>query len=197
MVRQAPPDAPAPRPVEYTLTRKLSAVAAIILLYTAATPFSPIVWITTEVEGSFFLDRLIAGTILFGALYFQWRIAATTSNVVISLPTGGGTTIRDGNIARHNDGIAFLYEPTEYWKYLGAEALLLLYAQFGDNEIYRRLIVSGVLAPLWAVGWFVTPERIKREGWEHLKRIWFWIALDEIMRVGTRGSHAATRRRRW
>lgn len=188
MVRQAEPGGPPPpRPVEHTLLKKLSAVFSIILLYSAATPFSPVVWVTTAVEGSFLLDRLCAGAILFGALYFQWRISAVTSPIVIFIPTGQGTIIRDGNITRHNNGIAWLYDPIDYWKYLGLEVLVLLYAELGENEIHRRIAVCCILAPLWAIGWFATPSSTKIHAWEQLKQIWFWIALDEIVRGGARG----------
>jgi hypothetical protein len=204
MVKMAAPEAarPAASPgasgaaVQSTTLRKASAVAMIILLYSAASPFNPISWLTYDLEGSFFLDRLVAGAVLFAALYFQWRIAAQTSPVAICLPTGSRQTIRNGAIVTTGSGeLVFLYNPVEYWKYVGIEAALLGVAEFGGSEILRRCLVSGVLAGLWAVGWFVTPERIKKEGWEHLKRIWFWIALDEVMRVGSRrgGSH----RRRW
>lgn len=77
---------------------------------------------------------------------------------------------------------------------MGIEAAMLGLAEFGKVELVRRGMVSGVIAALWAVGWFVTPDSVKREGWEYVKRIWFWIALDEIMRIGSRG---AGRRRRW
>ena len=68
-------------------------------------------------------------------------------------------------------------------------------AEFGGVEFVRRGLVGSVILLLWAVGWFVTPDRIKREAWEHIKRIWFWIALDEIIRIGSGGYGG--RRRRW
>jgi hypothetical protein len=184
-----------PKFTQSTALRKASAIGMIILLYTAATPFSPIVWLTTELEGSFFLDRLLAGVLLFSALYFQWRISKQEFPVAICLPTSTGRqTISNGNITQTSSEFVWLYRPTEYWKYVGTEAAMLGVAEFGNVEIVRRGVVSGVIAVLWAVGWFVTPESVKREGWEYVKRIWFWIALDEIMRIGSRG---AGRRSRW
>jgi hypothetical protein len=197
MVKRAEPqDAPSSGPtlVQSTFLRKASAVGMIILLYTAATPFSPVAWLTSGFEGSFFFDRLVAGALLFAALYYQWRIAGQTSPVAIYLPTGGRTTISNGNISKSSGDLVWLYRPTEYWTYVGVEAAMLAVAEFSDIETLRRTLVSLVILALWAVGWFVTPERVKREGWEYLKRIWFWIALDEIMRVGSRGMG---RRRRW
>jgi len=195
MVQRAEPQearSSGPALIKSTALRKASAVAMIILLYTAATPFSPIAWLTFDIEGSFFFDRLLAGAILFAAIYFQWRIASQTYPVAICLPTG--TTISNGGIRNNGGDVLWLYRPTEHWKYAAAEAAMLAVAQWGRVELLRKALVSVVIVALWAVGWFVTPERIKREGWEHLKRIWFWIALDEIMRVGSRG---AGRRRRW
>jgi hypothetical protein len=74
---------------------------------------------------------------------------------------------------------------------------MLAVAEFGGVESLRWALVGVVILALWAVGWYVTPERIKKEGWDILKRIWFWIALDEIMRVGSRGYGGYGRRRRW
>jgi hypothetical protein len=166
----------------------------IIFLYTTATPFSPIAWLTSEIEGSFFLDRLVAGALLFAALYFQWRISSQTYPVAIYLPTGDRQTISNGNISNTSGDLVWLYRPSEYWKYVGAEAAMLAVAEFSNVENLRRGLVSVVILALWAVGWFVTPERVKSEGWEYLKRIWFWIALDEIMRVGSRGPSRRWRR---
>lgn len=74
------------------------------------------------------------------------------------------------------------------------EGIGLMVAEWTGVEYIRRGVLSGVIAALWVVGWSVTPESTKREGWEYLKRFWFWIALDEIMKVG-RGSGNMGRRR--
>ena len=92
--------------------------------------------------------------------------------------------------------MVFIYKPVEYWIYVGIEAALLGVAEFAGHEIWRRGLVSVVVAALWSVGWSVTPERIKKEAWEYVKSIWFWIALDEVMRVGM-GRMGGGRRRRW
>jgi hypothetical protein len=170
----------------------------IILLYTAATPFSPVAWLTSEMEGAMLFDRLVAGALLFAALYFQWRVAAQTAPVAICIPTGGGSSgarVSGGRLAQsaRAEGFAWLYRPSEYWTYVGVEAAMLVLAEFGGFEVVRRGLVSVVILGLWAVGWFVTPEHIKREGWSYLKQLWFWIALDEVMRVG----QGRSRRRRF
>lgn len=197
MVRRA--DAPegrsSPNVIQSTIVRKASAVGMIILLYTAAMPFTPVTWLTTGLEGSFLLDRLLAGALLFAALYFQWQIAAQTFPVAICIPTGARQTVSNGKLSTSSGEFLWLYQPTEYWKYVGAEAVALAVAEYCGYEILRRALVIGVIAALWAVGWFVTPERVKSEGWQYLKRVWFWIALDEIFRIGMGGGRA--RRRRW
>ncbi|KAI9641248.1 hypothetical protein NHQ30_010048 [Ciborinia camelliae] len=175
--------------------RKFSAVAMIILLYTTATPFSPIAWVTSGLEGSLFLDRLLAGALLFAAMYFQWRIAVQTYPAAIILPTGSRTMISNGNLVQTNGDVIWIYQPSKYWKYAVIEGLGLMVAEWAGVEHIRRGVVSMVIAALWIVGWSVTPESTKREGWEYLKKIWFWIALDEIMRVGRGGG--GVRRRRW
>jgi hypothetical protein len=185
--------------IENTIFRKLGAVAMILLLYTAATPFSPIGWIATDLSGAYMLDRLFAGALLFSALYFQWRMACQLAPIAIILPFGSGQTIRNGQLVAGTD-FGFVYRPVEYWKYIGVEAAILALAEFGGQEILRRALVSGVIAGLWAVGWTVTPDSVKQRGWEYLKQIWFWIALDEIMRVGLGSGRGGARRggaRRW
>ncbi|KAM0157222.1 hypothetical protein ACHAQE_006022 [Botrytis cinerea] len=175
--------------------RKFSAVAMIILLYTTATPFSPIAWLTSSIEGSLFLDRLLAGALLFAAMYFQWQVAVQTYPVAIVLPTGNRTMISNGKIVQSTGDVVWVYEPSKYWQYVLMEGLGLIAVERAGVELIRRGVVSVVIAALWIVGWSVTPERTKRQGWEYLKKFWFWIALDEMMRVGRGGS--GMRRRRW
>lgn len=174
--------------------RKCSAVALILLLYTAATPFSPIAWLTSSIEGSLFLDRLLAGALLVAAMYFQWRIAVQTYPVAITLPTGNRRMVQNGKLVQTNGDVIWVYEPSKYWKYVIIEGLGLMAGEWAGVEVIRRGVVSGVIGALWTVGWSVTPESTKREGWKYLKRFWFWIALDEIMRVGS--GRGGIRRRR-
>jgi hypothetical protein len=55
------------------LPRRIFSLALIVLLYTAATPFAPISWLTGPVSlsGTYFLDRVLAGIVLFCAFYFR------------------------------------------------------------------------------------------------------------------------------
>lgn len=170
----------------------------IVLLYTAAMPFSPIAWVSYSLEGSFLLDRLLSGVLMFSAIFFQWQLAAQTHPVAICLPMGNRQTIRNGVMESVSAGgeLLFIYKPASYWKYIGAEALLLGVAEFAGHEIARRCIAALVVGALWGVGWFITPDRVRKDGWEYVKQLWFWIALDEIMRVG-RGSGLTQRRRRF
>lgn len=166
----------------------------IILLYTAATPFSPIVWMTYEMEGSFFFDRFLSGVLLFSAMYFQWRIAKQEFPVVITLATGPSKpTVSNGHLTQVRGELAWLYRPDCYWQYLAIEAGMLGVAEYLQVEILRRFLVIGVVGVLWALGWFVTPQRVKNEAWGYIKTIWMWVAFDEILRIGRGG----TRRRRW
>ncbi|KAF5876347.1 uncharacterized protein Bfra_002752 [Botrytis fragariae] len=205
MVKQAEPQS-SPMPsmptgassqiLKSTGFRKFSAVAMIVLLYTTATPFSPIAWLTSSIEGSLFLDRILAGALLFAAMFFQWQVAVQAYPIAIILPTGNRTTISNGNIVQSTGDVIWIYEPSKYWEYVLIEGLGLIAVEWAGVELIRRGVVSVVIAALWIVGWSVTPERMKRQGWEYLKKFWFWIALDEIMRVG-RGGGGGMRRKRW
>jgi hypothetical protein len=102
------------------LSRQLSSFALIVLLYTAATPFSPISWLTGPIDmaGTYLADRLLAGIILLCACYFQWAVASLRSAVVITLPTGGSVTrVRDGRLEQvRGDGLVLgVWRVEGYW----------------------------------------------------------------------------------
>ncbi|OLN83753.1 hypothetical protein CCHL11_08741 [Colletotrichum chlorophyti] len=194
---------PAPRSAPYTawssppgkasiLTRQLAALPLIALLYTAATPFTPVVWVL-NIDGSSLFDRLFAGIIMLSACYFQWRIAGLTSPLAVFLPGPSGTAIRNGRIER-DSGMGFVWHPSNYWPCVVCEAMLLGVAEFGPSELLRRSIVCGVIAGLWVVGWSATPQSTKQWAYDHIKSWLFWMVLDELMRVGSR-SHGGRRRR--
>jgi hypothetical protein len=67
------------------LLRKVFAVAMIIFLYTAATPFSPIDW-AIGAEGAFLLDCFLTG-LLFAAMYFQCTFNSASPSRPILLPS--------------------------------------------------------------------------------------------------------------
>jgi hypothetical protein len=200
MVRYASSTAPnGPIPASAIPLRRASAVALIVLLYTSAQPFTPFYWLLS-LEGSLLFDRFFSGALLLAGLYFQWQIASRTHPVACIIPRSklgmSDTSIRGGNVgAKSSDDFVYVYQPSEYWVYAGAEAALLCVAEWGGYEMVRRGILIGVLTALWSVGWFVTPEWIKRQAWSTLKQIWFWLAVDELLRYGHRGG--GRRGRRW
>ncbi|KAF9877884.1 hypothetical protein CkaCkLH20_04460 [Colletotrichum karsti] len=197
------PPAADPQPAPYStwsgppsrsniLTRQLAALALIILLYTASTPFTPVVWVL-NLDGSTLFDRLFAGIAMLSACYFQWRIAGITHPLAVVLPGSSRSTIRNGRIEQGST-LGFVWHPSNYWPYIICEGMLLGLAEFGPSEMLRRSIVCGVVAGLWAVGYSATPESTKRWAYEHLKAWMFWMVLDELMRVGGR-SYSGRRRR--
>ncbi|KAJ0163981.1 hypothetical protein CTA2_2014 [Colletotrichum tanaceti] len=202
---------PAPQSAPYTayagppgkadiLSRQLAALALIALLYTAAVPFTPIMWIL-DIDGSSVFDRLLAGIVMLSACYFQWRIAGLTSPLAVFLllpgaVVGGETRIRNGRVERAGSGGAgFVWRPGFYWPCVVCEAVLLCAAEFGGNELLRRCVVCGVVAGLWLVGYHATPESTRLWAYERIKSWLFWMVLDEMMRVGGRSYNARRRRR--
>jgi hypothetical protein len=188
------------------LPRRIFSLLLVVLLYTAATPFSPISWLTGPIalSGTYFFDRLLAGLILFCAFYFQWAIASLRSAVVISLPTGGTTTqVRNGRVeqARSGNVPLWVWRTSEYWHFALAEAGVLLIAEFAGSETMRRLLVSAVILALWVVGWSATPASLKRWAWDHIKVYLFVLVLDELRNVGagvlSGMAGGGQRRRRW
>jgi hypothetical protein len=172
--------------------RRVSSIALVVLLFSAAVPFTPVSWII-QAEGGYLFDRLLAGVVLACACYFQWSISGIKYPLMVSIPNlGGGQTVRDGRIVRDPGNDLFVWHPSNYWPYAICEAVLLCLAAWGPSELVRRSVVVGVIAFLWTVGWTSTPESTKRWAWERIKALWFWIVLDEIMGIGRRGAQ-----RRW
>ncbi|KAH6634630.1 hypothetical protein B0J18DRAFT_26166 [Chaetomium sp. MPI-SDFR-AT-0129] len=199
-------------PTSWIAPRQVSSIFLIILLYTAATPFAPVSWLTGPVEmsGAYVLDRLVAGIILACACYFQWAIASLRAAVIVSLPSlsvGGGSTTRvvNGRVetVRTTGGVdsipLWMWQTGDYWQFALVEAGLLAVAEFWGGEVLRRVIVGGVVGMLWLVGWSATPRSLKTWAWEHIKAYMFWIILDEIFNVGYgvfRGAAGGGARRR-
>ncbi|KAI0019468.1 hypothetical protein F4780DRAFT_447391 [Xylariomycetidae sp. FL0641] len=159
--------------------RAFSSVPLMVLLYSASMPFTPVSWVF-PVEGSFFADRLVSGLIVIIACYFQYCIASLNRPVAISLPGPGHQTIRNGRMQAGSD-IAFVWQTSNYWPYAACETMLLILAEFGPSEMLRRSIVCGVLAGLWLVGWHATPQSYKDWAWGHIKELWFWMVLRELL----------------
>jgi hypothetical protein len=192
MTTTTTPPSPAAAALNSTsiLPRRIASLALVALLYTAATPFAPISWLTGPISlsGTYFFDRLVAGLVLFCAFYFQWAIASLRAAVVVSLPTGGSTTrVRNGRVehdaATHSVPL-WVWRTGDYWHFVLAEAAVLLVAEFGGSETMRRLLVSGVVLFLWVVGWAATPASLKRWAWEHIKVYLFVLVLDELRNIG-------------
>ncbi|KAH9885943.1 hypothetical protein F4778DRAFT_492383 [Xylariomycetidae sp. FL2044] len=173
--------------------RRLSSVVLAVFLYSAATPFAPISWVF-PMEGGFFIDRLCAGLLLIIACYFQWLISGLDRPLVITLPSPGAQTIRNGRMER-GGGSAYVWHTSNYWPYALCETGLLVLAEFGPSEMLRRAVVSAVLAGLWLIGFHATPRSTRMWAWGHIKAFWFWIVLDELLRVGR--NNVARRARRY
>lgn len=170
------------------------------LLYTTATPFSPLAWILGPHEGAFLFDRFAGGIILLSALYFQFKLASRTHAVVVTVPNPLAqpeTYVREGRLQRARWGpeFVFLYEPRRFFWYAGVEVGALLLGSVPGLEYVRRGVVLVVLAALWAGGWRVTPESTKRWAWGHVKWYWTWIAFSVLGDVYASGRAGARRRR--
>ncbi|KAF2728637.1 hypothetical protein EJ04DRAFT_389540, partial [Polyplosphaeria fusca] len=180
--------------------RQFSSLPLIILLWTAASPFTPISWLLFSLEGAYLFDRFVAGILLLCACYFQFSLAGLTHPVVLTLPNPMQRSegyVQNGRIGKEkgNGGeVALVYQPRDYWTYVVAEAAVLAGAEWGGSEIARRAVVLGVVGALWVVGWAVTPEATKRWAWGHVKAIWFVVVVDLVREVGF--SRGGGRRRR-
>ncbi len=172
----------------------------IVLLYTAAMPFTPTEWLFGSIEGAYLIDRLVAGMVLLIALYFQFALAGQTFTVALAIPNPlaeGDTYTPSGRTSSSSakQEFVFFYRPSEYWTYMAAEFGLLFLAQFGPFEFVRRIIVASIVGLLWAVGWIITPQSTKKWAWGHVKTFWFFIVLDLIRDIGM-GQGGGRRRRR-
>lgn len=183
--------------------RQFLSFPIIVLLWTAAVPFSPVAWVTGPIEGALLFDRFVAGIILLCALYFQFKASGLSHPVAITLSNpfaqNSDAYVSNGRMGRSSDTqksaeIVFIYQPSNYFVYTAAEVALLLVAEFAGSEYVRRGLVLGVLSALWMVGWCITPRATKRWAWEHIKAFWFFIVLDLIRDVGFGGGRRRARR---
>ncbi|KAK4175073.1 hypothetical protein QBC36DRAFT_388496 [Triangularia setosa] len=195
------PDYTSPKSTPYTnaalnppsvLPRQFFSLILIILLYTTASPFTPISWAlctdTLNLSGTYLFDRLFSGLVLFSAFYFQWRIASLrASSVPVTIPLGGSTTqIRNGRLETvHSSSLdLFLYKTGDYWHFALAEAGMLLLAEFSGSENLRRVVATLTVAGVWLMGWAATPRSVKDWMWEHAKAYLFVLVLDELRAAG-------------
>ncbi|KAK0744289.1 hypothetical protein B0T21DRAFT_86746 [Apiosordaria backusii] len=176
------------------LPRQFTSIILIILLYTSATPFTPITWLLTptatfHLSGTYLFDRLFSGLALFASFYFQYRIASlrSASAVPVSLPLGTTTTqVRNGRLETVSSSSMdlFLYKTSDYWHFALAEAGVLVLAEFSGSENLRRVLVTLTVAGLWLMGWAATPRSTKDWMWEQAKAYLFVLVLDELRAAG-------------
>jgi hypothetical protein len=184
------------KPSQSIILRRLTAVVLMILLFISAQPFTPFRWVFRD-NTSLILDSTFSVTLLLAGLGFQWQIAGCRFPVACIIPLSSlgldDSTIRSGNLGRSNrNDLVWIYNPSDYWKYAGFEAVLLCIAEWFGYELLRRGIIFGVLGALWGVGWFVTPQHVKTKAWDMIKWMWIRLAVNQVMQMGSgRG------RRRW
>ncbi|KAF2789774.1 hypothetical protein K505DRAFT_328016 [Melanomma pulvis-pyrius CBS 109.77] len=202
MARAAPP------PASSVLLRQFSSFPLVLLLWTAATPFTPTAWLLGDFSGAMIVDRFVAGLILLCACYFQFKASSLTHPIAVAIPNPLGASqgepyVYNGRMRypapsdkSAKSEFTFLYHPEKYWTYGAVEAGLLLLAEFSGFEYLRRAVVVAVLGALWAVGWYITPAATKRWAWGHIKVFWFFVVWDLIKEVGFGGGGGGRRRGR-
>jgi hypothetical protein len=175
------------------LLRRVSAIFLIALYYGTIHPFRPISWIL-PLDGTSILDRFTSGILALSACYFQWQISGLERPLAINIPWGGNSAIRNGRVERAgSDGIPFIWHPNSYWAFAACEALLLAFAEYWAPEPLRRAVVLAITGGLWLIGFFATPRSVKRWAWEHIKLIWTWLIIQEVLGMGS----SRGRRRRY
>lgn len=200
MTEAAPPPPPNASSV---MRRRIASFPLIILLWTAARPFTPVTWLMGGMEGGLLVDHFVAGALLVGALYFQWQFASLSYPVAVALPNplaqNSASYIHNGRMGGRKEAtgseIVFYYHPHKFWRYIGIEAAALALAEWGPSELLRRGIAMAVVGCLWAIGWIITPERTKRWVWERLKVFWFYMVINQVQNAAFGGGRRRTGRR--
>jgi hypothetical protein len=182
MTRPAPPHtytSPSDLPL-----RQLSAIIFIGLLFLFARPFTPGTWFL-----GFELGRIVdlfASTIIYLAgLYFQWAISGIRTPLAISVPipfSGGGRAMRNGRlVASEGASWNWVYDPADYWRYLGIEGALVAVMWGVDVERVYQACACTIFGALWGIGWFCVPPATKRHWWGQIKEVWLWMAIQEVL----------------
>ncbi|KAH6677118.1 hypothetical protein B0J14DRAFT_335873 [Halenospora varia] len=142
--------------------RRVTSIFLCAAMLTVIYPFAPFSWVFPT-EGVDILDSFLAPPLFLGALFFQWRIAGVIGNIAVCV--------------LDSDPV-FVYHHNMYWTMAAVECMICMGVWMVKNEWARRGSAVGLVAWMWGVGWYCTPQRLKDQAWEHLKWIWTVLAID-------------------
>jgi len=196
MVQHSPSQTFTP-PTDLNL-RRGSGIAFIALLILYARPFTPGTWLLGSELGAL-VDALVSTIIYLGGLYFQWVISAVPRPLLISIPTslsGTNKTIQGGRVVERQQSLDWVYNPMDYWKYLGLEGVLLVMMWATEIELVFRACVCVIFVGLWGIGWFCVPESTRQQHWAYIKELWVWMVVREVLTGALVRAGGGGRRRR-
>lgn len=191
------------------LLRRISAVVLGIYLYSVASPFAPVSWLTqpdyiTYLDGSRLIDRILSPILLVGAAILHWYIASQRDPlpIVLSLPTGAAqpNVVRDGRVEMATtDVVLGLWVPGYYWTFAAAEVAILWGVVSGGGAgglLMSRLAVSGIIGASWVLGWTALPWYRKEQAWALIKDYVIRLIIMEMIDSAFGGGSNRRRRRR-
>jgi hypothetical protein len=170
------------------ILRKASALGLMFLLYMSAIPFDPVAWFIME-DDPILVGQMVQVCGMLGALYFQWSIAGVQTALAFTVPDPTQINANGAYSAR-----LLVWLPRYYWPAALGEAVLLCMAWLTYYEPFRRMLVMGVMAPLWALGWLSTPASTRAWAWRMVKDYWFQMVVSEMLWGGGRQRRRRGRR---
>lgn len=202
--RAAPPGPPS------LLPRRAAAIALALLLYTSASPFTPLSWLlqsdwTTTLDGPSIADRVLSPILLLGAALLHWYIAGVVQPLPLTLTVPDLARLADAQGLNQQQQVPTatlvlgLWRPGYFWAGAAAEAAVLWALRYSDlvvAEVVRRSVLVGVVFAVWVVGWNALPWYRKQQAWALMKDYVIRLVMYEMMDMAFGGGRQRRRRRR-
>ncbi|KAF3763831.1 hypothetical protein M406DRAFT_260927 [Cryphonectria parasitica EP155] len=189
------------------LLRRIAAVALGIFLFSTASPFTPVSWLTqhdyvTYLDGPRMVDRVISPILTMGAAILHWYIASVASPLPLTLTVpnpGADVQVRDGQAhIVQNEIVLGLWLPSYFWPAMALEAALLWALRFGSFVValwMERGILAGIIFSAWVVGWNAMPWYRKEQAWALIKDYVVRLIIMEMVDAAFGGGRNRRRRR--
>ncbi|CAN8104713.1 unnamed protein product [Discula destructiva] len=193
------------------LPRRIAAVILALLLWTTASPFTPISWLiqsdwTTALDGPSIIDRVLGPVVLLGAAALHWYIAGAVQPLPLTITV---PDLRALDAAQLNQQagqniptstlVLGLWLPGYFWAAAAAEGALLWTLRFADfavGEAVRRSALVAVIASVWVLGWNALPWYRKQQAWALMKDYVIRLVIMEMVEMAFGGGRQRRRRRR-
>lgn len=201
---------PQPQAPPSLFTRRVAAVVVGVFFLSHMDSFAPVSWIIqpdwkTELDGVVFVDRVIAPTVIIGAVIMHWYIAEAIAPFLLAftVPNPGGNN--GAQAGQPNNGqmaeqtiVLGLWKPSYFWPGVVLEIAVLWglwpLADWVVGDTVRRSALVALLAGVWFVGWNALPPHRKAQVWTLVKESIIQMFFSEMINSAFGGRQRRRRR---